>query len=62
MPRKYKETENLESNALVIFSYTGEIHHEVLDEANKKGIIVENNIRKLAKKLLALTKERKNTQ
>ncbi len=54
--KKFAKSEGIRPQALVIFSYTGDIDPEVYEEAEKKGIIVENNIRHLAKKLIQIEK------
>ncbi len=51
---KFKETEGVEPDVLVIFSYTGQASPEVIKEAEKRGIIVEHNIRRLARRLVEL--------
>ncbi len=55
--RAFEELEDVRPNLLVIFSYTGEASSGVIEEAKKKGIIVEWNIRKLAKKLIKYAKK-----
>ena len=57
--KSFEEREGVKPDVLVVFSYTGEIDKKVLEEAKKRNIIVEWNIRRLVRKLLALAKERK---
>ncbi len=55
-----EEKEGIKPDVLVVFSYTGEIEKGVMDLANREGIIVEWNTRRLVRKLLELSKMKQN--
>jgi len=58
--RIFEEIEGIKPDVLIIFSYTGEISKDVVEEAKKKGIIVESSIRRLAKRLVELREKRQS--
>ena len=53
--RKFEEIEGTRPSVLAIFSYTGRIGDDVLEEAKKHNIIVEHSIRRLAQRLRELS-------
>ncbi|MEX0568805.1 MAG: hypothetical protein Q6363_006555 [Candidatus Njordarchaeota archaeon] len=57
--RKFEQMEGIKPDILIIFSYTGQVDKDVLEEAKKLGIIVENNIRRLSKFLISRIEKKK---
>ena len=49
-----KKKEGIIVDALIVFSYTGEVDEKAVKEAKKRGVIIESSTRKLVKKLLEL--------
>ena len=47
--KRFQEVEGVRVDALVVFSYTGDIPKDVLEEAKQHGVIVTSSIRELAK-------------
>ena len=54
----FEEKEGVKPNVLVVFSYTGEVDEDAIEEARKRNIIIEWNTRRLVKKLLELSQNR----
>ncbi|MGQ4892103.1 MAG: hypothetical protein ACP6IP_06400 [Candidatus Njordarchaeia archaeon] len=50
--------EGIKPDVLIVFSYTGDVDEGVLEEAERRGIIVEWNTRRLVRKILESSKEK----
>ena len=57
--RKFEQIEGAKPDLLIIFSYTGHVDKDALEEAKRLGIIVENNIRRLSRLVISRIKEKK---
>ena len=55
--RIFEEKEGIRPSVLVVFSYTGEIDKKILEEAKKRGILIEWSTRRLVRRLLKLAKK-----
>ncbi len=58
--RKFERVEGKKPDILAVFSYTGEIDRDALDEARRLGIVVENNMGRLVKFFVSKVEEKKN--
>lgn len=56
----FEERQGVKPDALVVFSYTGDIEKGVLETASKKGVIVKWRTRRLARRLLELSKKKRS--